>query len=702
MASQSLAPGSSVSHYRIASRLGGGGMGEVYLARDTHLDRDVALKILPTDLAASPDRLRRFVLEARAASALSHPNVAHIYEIGESDGLHFIAMEYVEGKTLSAHAAGKPMAVAELLDLAAQAADALDESHAKGVVHRDIKPANVMITPRGQVKVLDFGLAKIAAPVSGEAETQAETLTNPGVVMGTMQYMSPEQAMGRPVDHRADLFSLGVVLYEMIAARPPFSGATATETIHKITSEQPEAIARFNYDCPAELERIIRKCLEKDRERRYQSARELVIDLRNLQRDSGSHVRVSSIGTAALPAPPRPRWRIPAAAAGVLALAALGYLLLRDRGSSYDSVAVLPFANAGGDANLDYLSDGLTEQLINSLTQIPKLRVIARATVFTYKGKPADPREVGKKLGVRAILMGKVTQRGDGLEVQVDLVDSSDGSQLWGQRYSRRASEAQDIERAVANEVAGKLRLPLSAQEQQRLSKPRTVDPEAYRLYLRGRYLIEGAAPDRLEAAISYLRKAIDRDSKYAQAYAGLADAYSYQGHLEYKSPKEAFPKAKAEALRALEIDDSVGEAHTALGLVKFLYDWDFPGAEREFIRGKDLNPGNAYSLHWHAHYLEAMGRMTEAATEMNRSREMDPLSSMLLLDSALQQAYFRRWDKALQMLDRISELEPGFPFADMARGSVFLGMGRGKEALAALDKAKAAASGVPFAMGLL
>jgi serine/threonine protein kinase len=441
----SIPPGKTFGHYEVLSPLGTGGMGEVYLARDTLLDRQVALKFLPTEIAHDQQRLRRFVQEAKAASSLTHPDIAHIYEIGEADGTRFIAMEYVEGKSLDQRINGAPLKTTEMLQIASQAADALIEAHAKGIVHRDIKSANIMLTTRGQVKVLDFGLAKILSssesPVVTEVPTQLKT--TPGLVIGTLPYMSPEQALGQEIDHRSDIFSLGVVLYEMATGRLPFSGKPTPETISLITSAQPEAAARFNYDLPAEFDRIIRKCLEKDRERRYQSATDLVVDLENLRRDSQSGAAVVQRRAAgSLRESRRSRLFVIALIAVVLTAGLLLFYWTKtrsQRGSQHiESIAVLPFVNSSGDLNSEYLSDGVTESIINSLSQLPRLRVMARTTVFRYKGKEVEPETVGRELQVDAVLTGRVLRQGDTLIVQADLMNVADGSQLWGEHYTRK------------------------------------------------------------------------------------------------------------------------------------------------------------------------------------------------------------------------------------------------------------------------
>jgi eukaryotic-like serine/threonine-protein kinase len=425
----------TISHYKILNKIGSGGMGEVYLAQDTLLERTVALKILPPEVAANEDRMRRFVQEAKTASALKHSNIVPIYEIGESEGMRFIAMEYIEGETLESRIKGRPMETVQILDFAIQIADALDEAHSKGIIHRDIKSSNIMITQRGQVKILDFGLAKaIAEPkMTGVSELKTEPGTEPGLVLGTVQYMSPEQALGKSTDARSDVFSIGVVLFQMTTGVLPFSGKTSSEIMNRIINAAPDAIARFNYDVPPDLERIIRRCLEKDPDRRYQSARDLMIELKNLKRDSDSAAFSQAYTTATKKSSSK---KFAAIAIGIAMVVVAGIYFALHRRPAIHSIAVLPFENSSGNQQSEYLSDGITETTINTLSQIPDLRVMARSTVFRFKGRNQDPQKIGKELKVDAVLTGTMEQRQDHLEISAELVNVADGSQIWGQNYS--------------------------------------------------------------------------------------------------------------------------------------------------------------------------------------------------------------------------------------------------------------------------
>jgi serine/threonine protein kinase/Tfp pilus assembly protein PilF len=696
--------GQQVGPYKIHSLLGVGGMGEVYLAQDPRLDRTIALKILPTELASDPDRIRRFIREARAASGLKHPNVATIYEIGKSDEFHFIAMEYVEGRTLADKISGHPLPIAEIVDIGLQVADALDEAHRKGITHRDIKPANLMLTSREQVKILDFGLAKVTRPEGQALGSDISTVvkTETGAVMGTVQYMSPEQVLGKEVDHRTDIFSLGVVLYEMATGRLPFTGTSSSETMDRILHGQPEAIARFNYDVPAELDRIIRKCLEKDRERRYQSARELLTDLRNLKRDSESSTRTVE-GVE-----PRPRSNVRNVAAGAIALAIAALLgitvyLFMGRGKPIDSMAVMPFLNASADLSQEYLSDGITESLINSLSQLPNLKVLARTTVFSYKNRAIDPIKVGRELGVRAVLTGRVVERGGTLIIQADLLDVTDGSQLWGEQYHRKLSDVLAVQEEIAKQISERLRLKLTGEDQKRLTRHHTENAEAYQLYLKGCYYWNKRTAESLNRGIEYFQQAIDKDPNYALAYAGLIDSYSLLGSsIGRLSPRETFSKAKAAAVKALDIDDTLAEAHAALALVILRYDWDWPAVEREIKRAIQLNPNYATTYQWYADYLVVMGRLDETIAQIKRAQELDPLSLIINTIVGLHLYQARQYDQAIEQCQKTLEMDPNFAQAHLALGMAYEQKARYEEAIAALQKATTLSPSNPFIVSAL
>lgn len=652
----------TLNHYQIKRKLGSGGMGEVYLAEDTKLHRQVALKVLAAEFAGDAQRKARFLQEAHAASVLNHPNVSVIHEVGESgEGTIFIAMEFIDGVTLLQARESRPMETAEILDIAIQTTDALDEAHTHGIIHRDIKSANIMLTSRGHVKVLDFGLAKVmSSERPGEVDDENTRLkTSPGLVMGTCTYMSPEQALGRPVDARSDLFSLGIVLYELLTGHLPFVGKTTSETIEKISHAQPEPMARFNYSLPPELERIIRKLLEKDPGRRYQSARELLVDLKNLKRDS------SSGEVPAAHPPRRGRWLYAVIAAALILIVAFGAALVWKRRpataqTSIDSIAVLPFVNVSKDPETEYLSDGISESIINNLTQIASLRVIPRSTVFRYKGKEMDSAAIAKDLDVRAVLSGRVHQRGQMLSVQTELIDAKTNSQIWGEQYNRKVSDALALQEEISRQISDKLKVRLAGGEQQRIDRRGTDDPEAYQSYLKGRYYWNKRTGADLRTALEYFQRAVDRDPGFALAHVGVGDSYLLMEQYADARASEVLPKAEEAIRRALAIDEGIAEAHASLGLI-YSNSWQWEKAEPEFKRAIQLNPNYPTAYHWYNIYLRSMGKVDQAYEAARKAQQLDPLSMIIGVNVVDDLSILGRYDEAIATAQKYLELDPNY-----------------------------------------
>jgi serine/threonine protein kinase/TolB-like protein/Flp pilus assembly protein TadD len=701
--------GRQLGSYQVLSLLGAGGMGEVYRAHDSKLERDVAIKVLPAAFAHDPERLSRFQREAKMLASLNHPNIAAIYGLEEDAGRNFLVMELVPGETLrELIARGGALPVEEALGIARQIAEALEAAHEKSIIHRDLKPANVKVTPEGKVKVLDFGLAKAFAGDAAiedlsNSPTLSRAATMPGVVLGTPAYMSPEQARGKPVDKRTDIWAFGCVLYELLTRKRPFDGETVSDTIAAVLEREPDWQA-LPPATPEKIRDLVRRCLQKDPQRRLRDlgdARIEIVEARTVP----TPAERASAATTARATHPTSIWRRAAlpvlalVAVALLAGGALAYYRLRPR-SQIDSIAVLPFANAANDPNLDYQADGLTEELINSLTQAPNLKVMARATVFRYKGRALDPQEIGKELGVRAVLMGRVVRNGDRASVQADLVDTKDGSQLWGRQYNRTLAELQTIEEEIVQQVVSKLLL--SGADQKRLAKRHTVNPQAYDLYLQGRRALSELTLERVRQSMVYFQQAIARDPNYAAAYAGLADSYSYLGIMEMAAPKDVMPNAKEAALKALELDNETAEAYTSLGIVQALYEWDWAGSGKRFQRAVELNPGGAYDQHWYGHYLEMIGQWQDAQNQMQKALALDPLNPMYGEDLGYDFFINRRYDQAVEQLRQVVELDPEDPIAHAFLALALEAKGLRSESLAENERARQYSGGATWVTGTI
>lgn len=678
-----------ISRYRILKKLGAGGMGEVWLAEDTQLGRQVALKLLSPEDAQKQDLVRRFEREARAASALNHPNILTVYEVGQADGIHFIATEYIEGRTLRQRLNAGRLSLREALGIAVQTAAALTAAASAGLTHRDLKPENIMLRQDGYVKVLDFGLAKITdqlpSPEGQSRKTTGTYETAAGIVIGTPAYMSPEQARAQKVDARSDIFSLGIVLYEMLTGQIPFGGETNADIVAALLYGELQPVSSHTTEViPEALEQILNRMLARSREERYQNAQMLYDDLKRLQSSFAAETRIEHVADL-VPSGTAPR----VGRTTVIVPPPAVTPRRRKRRRALNSLAVLPFVNTGSDSSTSYLSDGITESVINSLSRLPKLRVMARSTVFRYQGRMVDPLVVGRELDVRAVLTGRVLMIEDRLIVRTELVDTSDGAQLWSGQFNRPLADVFVIEEELSREISEQLRLKLTGEEKQRLIKRYTENSDAYQAYLKGRYYWNQRTPPSLKKAIESFEQAIAFDPNYALAWAGIADSYSIIGIYSAVSPRIAMARAKSAALRALELDETLAEAHTALAGALIWFDWNWEESEREFKRAIELNPASAYARHWYASvYLTATGQFDEALAQELRARELEPLSLVINTHLGWIDYHARRYEQAVAYYQHALELDPQFVPARFYLGLAYVQEGRFDEAITELRHA--------------
>lgn len=694
------------SRYKLLQFIGRGGMGSVFLAEDLQLKRRLALKVIDTSVFGQTENIRRFEREALSASKISHPHVAHIYEFGRDENFYFLAMEYVAGKTLRHLIEEKTIDQNRALKIARQIAEALSAAHEKKLVHRDIKPENVIVTENDLVKVLDFGLAKAVEKIAADENISlldASVLeTMPGLIFGTTAYMSPEQVREQNLDERTDLWSLGVILYEMLAGKRPFEGATRNDTIAAILKTEPEKISNNAPDISPEAEKLVFKLLEKDRGKRFQTAHEFLEEFDSVKKktfskrgEAGSYEKVFFFIS---------RHKI-------LTLIAIAVILFAVSGTVYKyaaensevtdtenrqirSIAVLPFVNESNDADKEYLSDGLTELFINRLSQLPNLTVKARNSVFQYKGKTINANTAGNELSVQAVLFGRISQRTDEIKLNLELVDCKTGNQIWGEQYNYKTDALIEFQNEIVQDVSNKLRSRLSTTEEQKIAKTFTNNADAYQAFLRGRFHWGKRTAKDLQKSVEYYEEATALDPNFALAYAGLADSYVLLSGYAVSSPQESFPKAKAAAQKAIQLDDTLAEAHTALGYVLFNYDWNFEESEREMRRAIELNPNYSTAYHWYGNAnLLAMGKLEESIKSVERAHELDPLSLIINADLGTAYLYAGQYEKAVAQYKKTIELDENFYYAHTYLGRTYMMMGAYENAFAEYEKAQSLGS---------
>ncbi len=694
--------GRTLGHYEVVAKLGAGGMGEVYRATDTRLDRDVALKVLPAEMAASPERLERFRREAKALAALDHPGIVTVHSVEEAEDVHFLTMQLVEGQSLDKVIPEGGLPVERVLGIAIALAEALAAAHDKGIVHRDLKPANVMVSDDGRVKVLDFGLAKVTESgdgSSGGSAGETELQTRQGVVMGTVPYMSPEQVSGLALNHRTDIYSFGVILYEMAAGRRPFQGRSSVELASAILRDAPPALAALRPGLPEGLIRIVARCLEKDSGARFSDMRDVHRALATLSAEERAKRRVAGGGTR--------RWsRAAAMIVGLVILLGLAYVVAR-RGNvgpasprqepgqteaRIRSIAVLPLDNYSADSSQEYFAEGMTDELTGDLASISQLRVTSRGSAMQFKGSSRPPTpEIAKALNVDAIVEGSVTRSGDRVRITAQLIDARADRHLWSQTFERKSSDVLALQAELAAAIASAINVQLTPGEQTRLSTAPSVNPEAHDAYLKGRYFFNRPSDENLQKAIAQFDAAVKLSPAFAPAYSGLSDAYTWAAYNEgFIRAMDAKPRAKEAAERAVLLDSMSAEAHTSLGVFKAWFEYDWEGSERELRRAIALNPSYAYAHDQLNQMLGLIGRFDEAIAEGQRAMALDPLSPAIMSDLAMTMVYAGKAASALELARKAADLDSTFFFPVQDEGVLALQTGNFREAIAKFERARA------------
>jgi TolB-like protein/Flp pilus assembly protein TadD/predicted Ser/Thr protein kinase len=701
--------GKVISHYKILEKLGEGGMGVVYKAQDLTLNRVAALKFLPHHLTTNEAEQARFLQEAQAASALNHPNVCIIYGLAKEDDQQFIAMEYVEGTTLRRRIAGGGLPLKDALAYALQIGEALQEAHAKGIVHRDVKAENIMVTARNQIKVMDFGIAKLKGSMK---------LTRTSSTVGTLAYMAPEQIQGGEVDARSDIFSFGIVVFEMLTGHVPFRGEHDAAMMYSILNEQPQSLRQHRDDCPPDLDRIILRALEKDPEDRYQHIDDMLSELRRLQKQTTRVIRPPdeqergnvpaavrlATGPVAIERPrsPRRRLRVMLIAGAAVLIVVIGlFLLIQTPKETITSMAVLPFVNVSGDANVEYLSDGFTEGLINTLSKLPGIRMMSSRSVFKFKGKDTDPQKAAQELHVGAVLTGRILQHGDELSISAELINAQDNSHIWGNQYDRKASDLIAVQATISREISDQLKVAMTGDQQKRFAALPTQNVEAYQLFLKGRFSLNKRSEEGFEKAIGYFQSAVALDPSFALAYAGLAQTYVLKGSYFLLPTEKAIDSVRGSARKALELDESIGEAHAALASVGE-WRWDWNSAAKEYQRSIELSPNFATGHQWYGEFLSAMGRGEEGLAEIQKAQELDPLSPVVYVSQGIALISLRRYDEAIQQVRKSLEIDPNFPRAVSLLASAHLLKGAQAEAIQEAERAVVLSDSSVEYLGLL